>query len=170
MRVYSFAEKQREEAKLCEKGVNTHFLRSEEKGQAIARQLIEKTISGEKVVFVCSSDSDGMALLSAARIVYASGRDVVVGIVSPVGAWTPSGWKEHVEILKKRGIKTIFFLDKPRGWNAFLNASLGGQKIIATVFSCWKARVDCQFFGEWVIRSFPFVIGVDLPFGYPEAV
>lgn len=170
MRVCSFHEKQKRENRLCEKGVSTPFLRSEEKGQAIAREVITTTPPGQKVVFVCSSDLDGMALLSAARIVYASGREVVVGIVSPAGEWTPAGWKNHLEIGKKRGIKTIFFLDKTKGWNDFLLASVGGQRIIATFFSHWRARIDRQSFGEWAIRSFPFVIGVELPFGYPEAI
>lgn len=170
MKICSFEEKQKQQEKLLEKGVSTPFLRSEEKGQSLAREIVSRISKGQKVVFVCCGDLEGMALLSAARLVHAAEREVVIGIVGFSPSFAPMGWKIFIDLLKKRGVKTIFFLDKKREWEAFFSASIGGAMLIATFFSHWKSRMERQSFGEWAVRSFPAVIGIELPLGYPEAV
>ncbi|MCX7882400.1 MAG: NAD(P)H-hydrate dehydratase [Brevinematales bacterium] len=169
MQVYSFQEKQKHEEKLFERGISSPFLRSEEKGQAIAREIIARIPQKQKIVFVCAPDTQGMALLSAARLVHGSNHEIVVGVVASTGSFTPSGWKNHLDLLKKRGIKTVFSLCTPKGWNAFLLASVGGALLVASPFSLWEAKVEKQCFGEWVIKSFGFVVGIELPLGYPNA-
>jgi len=165
MRIAPWRAKQKNEHTLIERGLSTPLLRSEEKGQAIAREIMKTLPRGEKVVFVGASDQEGMALLSASRLLYLSGREVVMGLVS--SAPFPPGWKTLSRVFTRRGGR-IFSLDTLRGWKRFCATAAGARLLVGTPLTTWEAAVERKTFDEWAMKNFPRLVGIELPLGYPH--
>ncbi|URA11064.1 NAD(P)H-hydrate dehydratase [Thermospira aquatica] len=169
MWICSFEEKIRREKQLWEKGVTTPFFRAEEKGGSIAREILSVSSSKGKIVLWCTPDLWNMSALVCARLLNAAGKEIVLGVF-PNNGDIPREWRSSLRLLRKQGIKDIFFLDKASLRKRFVEACKGAEMLVGFFVGGWNKRKEYTSLLEWALRCFPLLIGIEVPLGYPESV